>query len=158
MDSICDFLEEKGMILKRYNWKHWESGGERLDIDYELQQLSRMIEGEEELGFISKSIGTYVLSLLINKFALEPNFVVLMGVPFNTLDEGQRSEYKKAFASKDFPVITIQNKGDELASPDQILNLLSGVPHLEFRLMEADTHRYNYPAEVFKLIENVSKS
>jgi hypothetical protein len=76
-----------------------------------------------------------------------------MGIPYNYLDNDERSRYKSILENYPGPITIIQNKNDSHGSADQIKNMLESLDYTLI-IKESDDHKYDYPEEVFEIVNS----
>lgn len=151
--SIAKRLQAEGLEVLVHEWPHWEDVRLQLRPEYEVIEISKLIDGKENLAIVSKSIGTYIALLLLQKHTqIKPERLVLLGVPLTGLKEEEQRIYPEMMAK--FAQITrvIQNEHDPHGSSADVAKLL-GDNHRIMQVMPGrDDHRYDYPQEVERIL------
>lgn len=96
------------------HYKHWKTGEECADVDYEILLAK---ESTKELGeyiIIAKSIGAVIAAKGTNNGAISPKKLILLGVPVNGVVSAKLfAEYLTKIT---IPIVIIQNTNDPLGS------------------------------------------
>ena len=110
--------------------------------------------GEDKVNIIAKSIGSYVLMLLIPKIKNHIEKIILCGIPINDLDEDDQEKYRVLSDVDAQGVICFQNKDDSHGSYDQIKDFLSGInSDIEVVSKPTATHEYPYSSDFIEFLQ-----
>jgi len=101
-------------LVKTQHYHHWQTGGEMADIEYEINMAQSKVEKLNPYLIIAKSIGTVIAIKGIADKKLNPEKVILLGVPIN----GGVSEeiFSKWLQRVNTQVVFVQNTNDPLGS------------------------------------------
>jgi len=150
--SLAAALERTGASTIPYEYHHWKSGDDFIDIEYELTALQHSNLLTNEYILIAKSKGAVLALQGIHTGVLHPSRCVLLGLPLNVIHEHSipvQSWLSLAAATATF----IQNEHDPLGSYDAVQSYLieAGVPEAHIIASPGDTHDYLDFATIIEL-------
>ena len=156
--NISKALKNHGVNTYHHEWRHWSDESIKWDPEFEAESIHEKIKNEElsNCVIIGKSMGSYVLLLLLQKLGILVKQVILMGIPVNGLDNNEQQLYTEILKKYQLLITIIQNISDPQGSSEQVKKLLSGI---EYNLIEveASDHRYNYTDLILSIL-NLSGS
>lgn len=129
---------------KVHYWKHWD-GKTKFDPEIEAEEITEEIIGDKT-NILAKSLGTYVLAILINKKKVSINKIVLCGIPLGDLEVGDLETYKSAFSNfNPEKIICFQNSDDPHGNYQKVKEFLKKInPKIKLISKEATDHNYPY--------------
>jgi pimeloyl-ACP methyl ester carboxylesterase len=114
--AIAADLREQEYDVYAHAWRHWVDESIEFDPVIEATELLEVIDrsGEQELIIIAKSMGTWVAVELISRLPEEVKLkkVIIMGVPYTSLDKKDNAKYETVLNALTIPVYWIQNELD----------------------------------------------
>lgn len=125
-----------------HDYRHWTTGDELADVEYELAQLGVLMEGEEDYAIIAKSIGTVITVLGTARGILAPAKCALLGVPYGGA-AGATDGFDDCLRL--LPSTTIvQNEHDPYGGADVVAGHIEAVqnPSISLIITPGDTHDY----------------
>jgi len=158
-----DWLEEtartvnvEGEVRAIY-WDHWTDSEKKFDAK-EKGRLINDIAGVRATDIIAKSIGTLVAAYMILGSPAKIHKVILCGIPFNDISEGDKEIIKLALKSvPPKSVICFQNEEDPHGTFDQVNNFLSDFDcNIEVISKSRSDHEYPYVDEFKKFLLGVA--
>lgn len=154
--NISEALEAAGHQTLVYEWPHWEDVRLQFRPEFEVVDIYNKIEKmkkDQRIAIVAKSIGTYVAVLFLQKYPeIDPQRIVLLGLPLTSLDKQERSIYAEIIAKFPGRVSVIQNQHDPHGSSEEAAELLGEYKNLLQVMPGRDDHRYDYPQEVERLL------
>lgn len=132
--DLAASLTSNGHTVILHDYKHWLTGDESADIEYEINSLSKQLEPYDNYIIIAKSVGTLIASLGIQRGAIKAAHAILLGVPLNGVISTY-PEFTDALKSLP-PTIIVQNSDDpygavaditqfiEQNAPTQVISVL----------------------------------
>ncbi len=143
---LDEIEKEMGSELELYlhRWRAWENGVE-FDFDLEIKQILEVIQEEEKVNFIAKSIGTKVLSKLIPEVQTRVNKIILCGIPIDPFNY-----YKLLTDYTKENLLIIQNSKDPYV-PYRAVSIYLKLINSKVNLVERNSNTHDYPYyEIFK--------
>lgn len=134
-----------GADARVHEWKHWETGN-KADFDHQ-NEVRTIVEqiGNQDISFVSKSIGTYITSLLLPQIYDQVKKIVLCGIPFNNLDDSDKNKMIINFRIlSPGNLLCIQNTHDPHGSYDQVKKLLETI-NSDIKLIRKEKSDHEYP-------------
>jgi hypothetical protein len=89
-------------------YQHWQNGEDWIDLPHELEVLTPVSAEFEPYGIFAKSIGTVVTIQAVAKGILQPQFLLLLGIPLGYITESY-PDFAHRLAALDIPVVIVQN-------------------------------------------------
>ena len=133
-------------------WPHWSDSTHKFHVKDEVFKLQEIIK-DEDVNIIAKSIGTLVLMCYLEKNKINGK-IILCGVPYNDLNENDKSSYKILSDFDPTKIIIIQNSLDEHGSFEEARRFISGYnPNIKFIEKAGSTHEYPYYEEFNKFLK-----
>ncbi|MEK7497466.1 MAG: hypothetical protein AAB656_00935 [Patescibacteria group bacterium] len=125
-------------------WKHWDEKT-KFTQGIEANEIIKEVDGNT-INILAKSLGTYVLAILIAKKKVLINKIILCGIPLGDLRERDAEIYKSAFTNFDpEKVICFQNSDDLHGSYTKISEFLKNInPKIKIISKKASNHDYPY--------------
>jgi predicted alpha/beta-hydrolase family hydrolase len=151
LEAITGILTQNNYDTLVYKWRHWSDENEKWDPDYDAGKIIQASQDSNEITIIAKSLGTHIAVKLADKIRDKVKLIILMGIPINDLDDGEKSDYIKTLTGLNIPIYLIHNRKDNHGSLHQVQELLKAVRY-DLIIKESDDHRYNYPEDVLKII------
>lgn len=125
-----EWLEESAMSLRVDGyirpifWDHWDDPDQKFDVKEKANLISRHTKGDK-LNIIAKSIGSLVVSYIIEQIPTQINKVIVCGIPLHDITVSEKETIKKALGSLDKDkLICFQNAGDPHASFAEVKRFL----------------------------------
>lgn len=131
-----------GHEIVLHDYRHWATGDETTDVDYELAQLASLMNDEKDYAILAKSIGTVITVLGVKQGVLRTSRCVLLGIPYKVA-VGQLADFDADL--KLLPsTIVLQNEYDPYGSAEEVASHLAVVQNPAIKLIETpgDTHDY----------------
>ena len=140
--AVADSFER----VETQHYQHWQSGGDKADIEYEISVAQSKVELLKPYIIIAKSIGTAISVKGVADGKLKPKKLILLGM--QPLD--QFSEWLQKI---DIQVVIIQNTNDPYGSFAEIKAAFTGKSKsLKFVELPGETHDYLDFDAIAKLI------
>lgn len=150
------WIEEVEKALKPHfeetfvqKYKHWQTGGGYLDLEYELQVLAESVP--TNYAIFAKSAGVSLTIKGIFEKKIAPQKCIFVGTPFSSssLEALKRRGWLKGYF---LPSLFIQQEQDPVASYEEIKKILEAlkVKNCQIVKLPGDSHHY---ADVEKLKE-----
>lgn len=135
--SLADQFE----TVKFIDYRHWQTNGD-LDIDHELQEISKATQDLTNYVIIAKSIGSVLSILAISQGVCKPEKCVFLGFPL-----AEVTEHLPVLGSnlRDLPeTIFVHNKHDPHGDASEIKAYLQAnrVKNYQFFEQDGNTHDY----------------
>lgn len=129
-----------GDVYKHY-YRHWETGEELINFDFELGQVAEQV-GTGEFAVFAKSAGS-VLTINGNYLGkLKPAKCLFVGLPLGTPEqEAQLGEKIRALT---VPVTIIQNTNDPYSNFARVKNFLDQLQLPNVTLLETPGDNHDY--------------
>lgn len=133
------------------HYRHWETGDENANIDYEIGVAQQKAINLEPYMIVAKSIGTVIAVKGTTEGKLKPQKLILLGVPINGgVSKDLFFDWLKQVSA---PVIFVQNTKDPLGSFSDVKSAFEGKEgNVTFIELPADTHDYLDFEAIAKLI------
>jgi hypothetical protein len=140
--AIADRFER----VETQHYQHWQSGGDKADIEYEISVAQSKVELLKPYIIIAKSIGTAISVKGVADGKLKPKKLILLGMqPFDHFSEWLQKI--------DIEIVIIQNTNDPLGSFAEIKAAFTGKSKsLKFVELPGETHDYLDFDAIAKLI------
>ena len=151
--ELKNSLEDDRVLI--HSWLHWITQN---DNDFSVEnEIPRILEkiNDSKINIVAKSIGTYLAMFLLEKIPEKINKIILLGIPFNDLDEKEIEKYKiiKNFDPK--KVLIIQNSQDPHGPFDNIFKYFYDLNN-QFEILKQDSLTHEYP--YYQIINTFLKS
>ena len=133
------------------NWKHWENGGQMIDLEAEVGRInSDTKDMSGPFAIIAKSVGHLVALELIEREIISPETMVIIGSFFN---EHTRNEFDipARMAGFSIPTRYIQAEKDPALYADELRSFL-GLQTADGTLVEIPGDDHDYP-DIAKVAE-----
>lgn len=148
--AICDALVKAGYEVYQHMWRHWSD--EKIAWDPETEKEIILSEVKKrmpnEISIVAKSLGTYIAVSLLPELTLKE--LILLGIPFNDLDDSERKVYR-ILQTATYPITIVHNSKDPHGAVEDIRSVLDGVNYQEL-IKDSDTHEYRYPDDVVRCL------
>ena len=144
-------LESSFDEVRLLDYKHWATGADSADIDYEITQTAKLVEDLDDYIIVAKSVGTIIAMTGCASGVLKPHALLLMGVPLRGYED-IATELSQAIAA--LPNVTfLQNENDPFGTSDEVEALIKKSPPKQWRLIKSagDTHDYVDYATILRL-------
>lgn len=133
-----------------HHWKHWT--GSQISPRDQIQDIIDQI-GDNQVNIIAKSIGSYILMLLIPKIKDQIEKIIICGIPINDLSEDDQEKYRVLSDVDSQRIICFQNKDDNHGSYDQIKDFVNGInSDIDVISKPASTHEYPYSSDFIEFL------
>lgn len=138
-------------LTEAQHYLHWQNGGDKADIDYEIGVAERKTKQLEPYIIIAKSIGTAISAKGVAEAKLKPKKLILLGVPINGgVSKDLFSEWLQQI---DIPVVLVQNSSDPYGLFSEIKDAFVGKGRdIAFVEFPGETHDYLDFEAIAKLI------
>lgn len=126
-----------------HDYKHWNSGDESADIEYEIRQVGDKFGNLTDCLIIAKSVGTVIATLAVAHSRIKPTKTVLLGIPIDGV-AGETEGFAASFYLLPETQI-LQNQHDPYGSSSGIENFLGqhGTEKHRLHIIDnVDTHDY----------------
>lgn len=153
MESISSTLHSNGFDVLTHEWRHWKDESVKWDVNAEIELIKQEIGTSQVDSVVAKSLGSYVSATMVWQKVIDPQKVVLMGVPLNDLSTDEKEFVGLAIKRMSGKLTVIQNSQDEHCSLEDLNFLIANVQH-DLIIKESNTHEYNYPEEVLKVLQS----
>ncbi len=101
-------------ITETQHYRHWQSGEEKADVDYELSVAQSKADQLKPYTVIAKSIGTVIAAKGTAEGKLHPNKLILLGIPIN--GGAPQAPFREWLEKIKLPIVIVQNTNDPLGS------------------------------------------
>lgn len=151
VDNLRLALAANFQRTETQHYLHWQTGGDKADIDYEISIAQSKAERLEPYIIIAKSIGTAISAKGIADGKLNPEKLILLGVPINGgVPKDLFSGWLKQI---DVKLVFVQNTNDPYGSFTDVKNAFEGKSRdITFIELSGDTHDYLDFGAITKLI------
>lgn len=137
--------------VETQHYSHWQEGGDKADIDYEISVAHNKVERLEPYIIIAKSIGTVISAKGVVDGRLKPNKLILLGVPIN--GGIPKDLFSKWLQEIDVQVVFVQNTNDPLGSFSDVQTAFQGKgSNVSFVELPGEAHDYLDFDAIAKLI------
>jgi len=127
-----------------WQWEHWEKGEARENWqEFEKTQILENL-GEQKMNFLVKSIGSFVFACLLPQISDRVEKVILCGLCFLDLTEGEREVYENLKLIPAEKFVCFQNKDDShgyFATVNAFLKKINP----DFKVVETKRSDHEYP-------------
>lgn len=136
-----------------HDYKHWRTGAEFINFDFEMSVLPDETKNFENYAVFAKSIGSVLTLKCINSGILKPSKCIFIGLPIKAVKQ-ENIDLLGLLKSSPKPTLIIQNSNDPLASFSEVQNLVEQTGASNYKLVElaGDTHNYDNLDELTKLV------
>ncbi|MFZ1483809.1 MAG: hypothetical protein WAS36_02260 [Candidatus Saccharimonadales bacterium] len=136
---------------KTQHYLHWQTGGDKADIDYEISVAQTEVEQLEPYIIIAKSIGTAISVKGVADGKLKPKKLILLGVPIN--GGVSKNVFSDWLQQINVTVAFVQNTNDPYGSFSSVKEAFEGKGHnITFIELPGETHDYLDFEAIVKLI------
>lgn len=149
--NISSSLIAAGFSVYQHEWSHWQNPETEWSPQNEISKIEQNLEAENII--ISKSIGTLIASMLLEKDLSKYKAVILMGIPLNDLEENEKAHYY-ILKTLNIPIFVIHNREDTHGAWLDVEPFLLGTEY-ELTLKESSDHSYNYPDDVLGILKSM---
>jgi predicted alpha/beta hydrolase family esterase len=135
-------------------WNHWVNGSESFDTDQEILKVKAAI-GEDKVFIIAKSIGTWVVSKLLNDKQDQIEKLIFAGIPLTGLEkDGNKGDYQILTQYPADRLLILQNQKDPWGSFENVKVFVHSInPKINILPMPREDHAYPYPVEFEKFLK-----
>lgn len=137
-------LTSNGHTVILHDYKHWSTGDESADIEYEIDSLSKQLEPYDNYIIIAKSVGTLIASLGIQRGSIKATHAILLGIPLDGVVSAY-PEFTNALRSLP-PTAIVQNSDDPYGAAADVKHLVTqNIPTQTVSVLEIpdnSTHDY----------------
>lgn len=137
--------------VEAQQYKHWQTAVGNTDVDYEIGVAQQTAERLNQYMVIAKSIGTVIAIKATANKNLQPEKLILLGVP---LYGGMPKDLFGAWLQHiTVPIVFVQNTHDPLGSFSDVKSAFENTgSHVSFIELPGDTHSYVDFNAITKLI------
>jgi len=141
IEALKDAVSSQFEVTKTQHYAHWQTGEQWANVEHEINVSKEKVASLEPYVIIAKSIGTVIAAKGTASQVLQPEKLILLGVP---IKGGADIETFLAFLQKiKIPVIIVQNTADPFGSFADVKSVFQGAgPHTSFIELPGDTHDY----------------
>jgi len=151
-DKTAKGFAKQKIESKVHNWRHWV--GEQISPRDQIEDIVEQIGGDK-INILAKSVGTYVLSLLIPRIKNQIGKIVLCGIPINDLSEDDLEKYRGLSDINSENIICFQNSTDSHGSYDQIKDFLKNISsEIEVISKPGGSHDYPYTQDFIEFLQD----
>jgi hypothetical protein len=152
-------LRKLGYQVYGRRWDHWGAAEDtEFDAAAEAEKIWPVLRGfKQNMGVVAKSIGTLVAAKLIVQHKIDPQYLVLMGIPLKSDDQEQIAELIAAFKGLTCPITVINNAGDPVAGLATV-EVIAKAIGAKLDVQPRDDHKYDYLDELLALIKPYNES
>jgi predicted alpha/beta-hydrolase family hydrolase len=143
IDNAEKFFLTSDTTSKRYiqYYSHWNNDGV-LDLNLELEKLSKEVTAEDECIVFAKSAGSILTINAVTSGLLKPSKCIFVGLPIALGDEDSLDTIKR-LESFNVPTIVIQKTNDSVASYDTVRKVVEKYPNIKLIEIPGDNHKYD---------------
>jgi pimeloyl-ACP methyl ester carboxylesterase len=128
------------------DYRHWEIGGDWIDLAHELEALQAKAAGfDAKYGVFAKSIGTVLAVQALAQGIIKPDWVLFCGIPFGYVDR-LYPQFAVELAKCRLPTTIIHNEHDTVGDADAVDAYLkvafAGRKDYRFIKTPGETHDY----------------
>lgn len=126
-----------------YRYSHWDTDVQLIELNKELENLQRELEGAKQYVIVGKSAGALLTLKGISERKLHPSACVFLGtaVLWGREKGFDVDRWVKGFS---VPTLFIQKSGDPAIAPDALESLLeeSGAKNYKLHVIPGEEHEY----------------
>jgi hypothetical protein len=152
--SVEEQLKPYFEDTKVHHYRHWESGEESININSELDRLSKEFNHEKDYVIFAKSIGTVLAAKGISSKILHPTKCVFLGLPMVLINKNLAT-INEDYESLKMPILFVQNVDDPLGSGAEVSKYLAELKLSNYRLKELKGSTHDYTD--FNIIKSLVK-
>ena len=137
-------------------YKHWETGNENIDFDYELNKLSNSLKDKKDYVIFGKSAGVALALKGISEGKLSPKKCMLTGIPVFWCDS-INAPIRKWIKNYKTPSYFIQKTKDPAINARDLKSLLekNKVKNSKFIEIPGEDHHYEDLEELKRLMKEL---
>jgi len=156
-DNSEKFFLTSDTTSKRYKqyYSHWDNDGV-LDLDIELEKLSKEVAEKDDCIVFAKSAGTILTINAVTSGLFKPLKCIFVGMPISLDDEGSIDAIKK-LESFDVPTLVIQKTSDPVSSFSTVQKVVERFPNIKLVEIPGDDHKYDDFELINGLVEEFLK-
>lgn len=153
IDNAEKFFLTSDTTSERYKqyYSHWDNDGV-LDLNLELEKLSKEVTAEDEYIVFAKSAGSILTINAVTSGLFKPSKCVFVGLPI-ALDDEDSLDTIKRLESFDVPTLVIQKTDDPIASFDTVKKVVEKYSNIKLIEIPGDNHKY----DDFELINRLAE-
>ncbi len=156
-----DWIEEVSAAVQDsfetiiHYYRHWETGDEMIDLDYELAALLKDLPEEEDYCIFAKSAGSILTMRGVFEGVLHPEKCVFAGMAINWA-KGKDLPIDQWLDAFTPPTLCIQKTNDPACSVEDLKALKEkySMENLSIREITGEDHHYENVAQLKELIES----
>jgi predicted alpha/beta-hydrolase family hydrolase len=140
--QVAETLEPHFDKVVFLDYRHWQTGAEDIDINYELNQVAERASRLDDYMIVAKSIGTVVTTLGVATKVLAPKKCVFLGFPLAVVESNLPELAAKL---PNLPsTVFVQNRDDPLGSFEAVKKYVEAnePKNCEFKELSGSTHDY----------------
>ena len=160
-----EWIEKLAVNLKEifdktyiHYYKHWETGEEIINIDYELERLADYLAKKKGYIIIAKSIGAALAVKGIKEGKIAPKKCIFLGLPVIWCRQYSINldSWIKGYSAR---TLFIQNTEDPVMGADELKDFLNknNVSNYKFVKLEGTSHNYEDLDKIKILIKEFIK-
>lgn len=128
------------------NYRHWGTGEQWIDLNYELETLERSAKNiKGEYGIFAKSIGTVLTAKALKVGILSPRFLLLVGLPMDYITSNYPG-FAQVIFDAGVATSVIHNQFDKVGSAQEASEFMAKKfierGDYQFITTPGDTHDY----------------
>jgi len=141
-----------------HKYSHWGQGQEVINLDKELEQLSKELKNEKNYIIIAKSAGAILALKGIKEKILTPKACVFMGTAI-IWAKYQGHKIEKWLKGYSVPTLFIHNSKDPAISPEDLMGTLEKqkVSNYKMKILLAKGHDYLDFKKIYKSTKDFIK-
>lgn len=138
-----------------YYYRHWKTGEEIIDIEYETKKLAEYLKNKKEYFILAKSIGTALAIKNIKEKRIFPKKCIFLGMPIlwcrkHNIDlDSWIEDYSTS-------TLFIQNNHDPAIEANELKIYLEKkrIKNYQFIELEGNTHDYDNINQLKEFLQN----
>jgi predicted alpha/beta hydrolase family esterase len=141
-----------------FEYAHWETGNEIIDMDYETERLSKYLGDKKDYVIFAKSAGVALALKCIAEKKISPLGCMFLGTPVNWCRKND-IQLEINLENFDVPTIFIQKRNDPAFSSEDLKSLLINKNVKNYKLLEipGEDHHYENLDQIEKLMSELVK-
>jgi len=140
-----------------HHYRHWDSGEEFIDLDYELGKVVQEAQNLKSYSIFAKSVGSILALKGTVAQLLQPSSIIITGLPLSLI-ETENIPVLEWFKKIRIPITIAQNNQDPLGSYDEVKKFAGRTnrPGLTIVKLTGNTHDYEDMGRLKELARNSS--
>ncbi len=151
--GVAENLKDIFDDCKVQNYKHWETGDQNINFDYELEQLASNANAMQPVAIFAKSVGSHLTLKAASTSMIDPKFCLLVGFPLSIVAD-LTDEVEDWIKGMRVPTVVAQNNADPLGSFEEVKNYVDACqnPNVTVVELKGDTHDYDDIEKIRELL------